>query len=215
MSTGNLHDLRQSYERHRLDDRAIHENPFAQFAAWFQDAVDSPIGEPNAMMLATADAAGVVSSRMVLLKSYDERGFVFYTNYRSRKGRSIAENPHVAITFFWDVLERQIHIEGTAQKVSDEESDNYFHSRPDGHQLGAWVSPQSEIIPDRAYLEGRLEEMQARFQQEPLYRPPHWGGFRIAPTRFEFWQGRANRLHDRIEYRLTGDYKWENNRLAP
>lgn len=215
MTRGNLHNLRRNYDKHRLNDAEIAINPFDQFALWFADATQLKGIEPNAMLIATLSESGRVSSRTVLLKSFSELGFVFYTNYNSQKARDIAYHPWVSLTFFWEPLQRQVHIQGKAERVDAATSDAYFAERPYGSQLGAWVSPQSEVIPDRQYLEDREAEMNARFAKEQMHRPPHWGGFLVVPDRFEFWQGRPNRLHDRIAYRLTDQAKWENQRLAP
>ncbi len=215
MEEGNLHHLRQTYNRHRLDDKEVADNPIVQFQRWFEEATNIEGIEPNAMMLGTIDEEGRLSSRVVLLKSFDEAGFIFYTNYNSRKAKAIAYHNQVSLTFFWEALERQVHIQGKAYKVPAEVSDQYFHERPYGHQIGAWVSPQSSIIPDRAYLEDRVKQFEQEFTPESIERPPHWGGYRVEIDRIEFWQGRPNRLHDRIEYRLDDQGRWENQRLAP
>lgn len=210
-----LHNYRQSYNRHRLDEVEINEDPIAQFALWFSDAEHAGMIEPNAMMLATAGADGRISNRVVLLKSFSESGFTFFTNYHSLKGRQMAEQPLTALTFWWDKLERQVRIEGPIEKVPEAESDAYFNSRPHGHQVGAWVSPQSEVVPDRKFLEDRYTELAAQYAGKLVPRPSHWGGYLLLPDRIEFWQGRPNRLHDRIEYLRQGDGSWTNNRLAP
>lgn len=215
MEKGKLHDLRQTYDRHRLNETSVASDPFEQFAAWFEEARALPDTEPNAMLLSTLSETGRLSSRTVLLKSFDKQGFIFYTNYHSQKGKDIDYHPWVALTFFWEPLQRQVHIQGKAEKVPEAVSDEYFSERPFGHQVGAWVSPQSEIIPDRAYLEERAKEMEQQFSPDNIYRPPHWGGYLVVPETFEFWQGRPNRLHDRIAYRLDDQGNWENQRLAP
>lgn len=215
MDTGKFHDLRQTYDRHRLQDASVAKSPFQQFSIWFQEALLQQDIEANAMVISTLSESGRLSSRTVLLKSFDQRGFVFYTNYHSQKGRDIAYHPWVSLTFFWEKLQRQVHIQGKAEKVADAESDAYFAERPFGHQVGAWVSPQSQVIPNRAYLEERAKELEAKFHLENIARPPHWGGYLVVPENFEFWQGRPNRLHDRITYRRDDNGNWDNLRLAP
>ena len=199
-----------------LDEAALESTPFALFQRWMTDAERAALPEFNAMTLATASIDGRPSARMVLLRGFDERGFAFYTNYQSRKGGELAVNPFASLVFFWAPLHRQIRIEGGVVKVSVAESDAYFASRPKGHQLGALVSPQSQVVKDRAQLEGRMEELREKYDNhEAVPRPEHWGGFRVEPIAIEFWQGRMNRLHDRIRYsRLAGD-RWNRQRLAP
>jgi pyridoxamine 5'-phosphate oxidase len=198
-----------------LDEGDVDVDPFRQFAAWFDEArAASPI-EPNAMALATVGADGRPSLRMVLLKGADERGFVFYTNYESRKGRELADTPWAALTFFWPEMERQIRIEGRVEPVSAEESDAYFHSRPVGSQLSASASRQSEVIAGREDLEQRVAALSAQYQDQEIPRPENWGGFRVIPDAIEFWQGRANRLHDRLRYRLLASDDWQIERLSP
>ena len=190
-------------------------NPYALFAQWYLAAEAAGLPEPSAMTLATATAAGIPDARMVLMRGFDERGFVFYTNYQSRKASEVAENPRAALVMYWAPLMRQIRIEGMVQKISPEESDAYFHTRPFGHQLGAVVSPQSQVIPDRKYLEDRLAELLKKHADHPdVPRPAHWGGYRVMPHAIEFWQGRANRLHDRLRYRKDRE-TWLIERLAP
>lgn len=210
----NLADLRTEYMLAGLDESDIDADPYAQFAAWFKAALASEIALPNSMMLATATAAGRPSARAVLLKGYDTRGFVFFTNYDSRKSRELEQNPQASLLFCWEELERQVRIDGRVERVSAAESDEYFASRPLGSRIGAWASPQSEIVPSRAALEKRVEEMAARHGDNPP-RPPHWGGWRVVPESFEYWQGRKNRLHDRIVYRPGANGGWTTARIAP
>jgi len=207
-------DLRQKYTHAGLDERSVEADPYRQFEHWFHAATSAGLHLPNALILATADAQGMPSARAVLLKSYDPGGFVFYTNYSSRKGRELAANPRACLLFSWVDLERQVRIEGPVEKVSAAESDEYFASRPPGSRLGAWASPQSEVLPDRAALEARLAEAKQRYGDD-VPRPPHWGGYRVAPVAIEFWQGREDRLHDRIRYRRDGQSAWKIERLAP
>ncbi|HEX5549110.1 MAG TPA: pyridoxamine 5'-phosphate oxidase [Ktedonobacterales bacterium] len=208
-------DLRKEYMQRGLDEGDVDANPFRQFAVWFDEArAASPI-EPNAMALATVGADGRPSLRMVLLKGVDERGFVFYSNYESRKGRELADTPRAALTFFWPEMERQIRIEGRVEPVSAEESDAYFHSRPVGSQLSASASRQSEVIAGREELEQRVAALRAQYQDQRIPRPENWGGFRVIPDAIEFWQGRASRLHDRLRYRLLASGDWQIERLSP
>ena len=209
----NIADLRQEYMLAGLDEGDMAADPLAQFELWFREALASGIALANSMTLATADAKGRPSARAVLLKGTDERGFVFYTNYESRKGRELAENPRASLLFCWEELERQIRIDGRAERVAGAESDQYFAGRPLGSRHSAIASAQSEPVPDRATLEARLAEVAQRLGANPP-RPANWGGFRIVPDLLEFWQGRKNRLHDRIAYRRSGG-GWTTERLAP
>jgi len=212
----NLGDFREDYRRGALDRAALDANPVTQFESWFQQAVTAQPNrrDANAMTLATADAVGRPSARTVLLKSVDERGFIFFTNYDSRKGRELAANPNAALTFFWPDLERQVCVAGTVTKLPVAESEAYFKSRPHASRIAAWASSQSEAVPDRATLEGRWRELEKKFPAEvPL--PPDWGGFILRPERVEFWQGRPSRLHDRFSYSRQPDSTWKIERLAP
>jgi pyridoxamine 5'-phosphate oxidase len=208
-------DIRKDYKLRSLLEKDVAANPIRQFDTWWQEALHSEIDEVNAMTLATASADGIPAARIVLLKGYDERGFVFFTNYESFKGMHLAENPRACLVFFWKELERQVRITGLVEKVSAEESDAYFNSRPEGSRIGAWVSPQSQVIASREWLEDREKKYIDDFAAQPLNRPEHWGGYRVKPISVEFWQGRSNRLHDRIQYTLQGDNKWIIERLAP
>jgi pyridoxamine 5'-phosphate oxidase len=208
-----LSALRQEYMRAGLHESDLAPDPFAQFGSWFDEALRSGIALPNAMTLATATRGGRPSARTVLLKGFDVSGFVFYTHYRSRKGREIEENPQAVVLFRWGELERQVGIEGSVAKVSAAESDGYFASRPLGSRLSAIISPQSEPVVSRGVLEAALEEASKRWRNEPP-RPQHWGGYRLVPERFEFWQGRKDRLHDRLCYRKA-EGTWKIERLAP
>jgi len=208
--------LREEYARATLNEADAATDPFAQFSKWFDEALKSKVPVPNAMTLATVADNGAPSARIVLLKEADTRGFVFFTNYASRKGHELAGNPRASLLFFWAELERQIRIEGTVSKVNSAESDDYYPTRPLGARLGAWASPQSEVLPDRVVLEQRLAEMTERYGDNPP-RPPHWGGYRLEAETIEFWQGRTSRLHDRLRYRRSAQNPggWIRERLAP
>lgn len=206
--------LRKEYKREELTESSVSPNPFEQFRYWFDEALSADVPEPTAMTLATADEHGVPSARTVLLKGFDDTGFVWYTNYASEKGRCLEQNPVAALLFFWPDLERQIRIAGRVERVSREESEAYFHSRPRESQLGAWASQQSTVVASRIDLEATFDAMQQRFAEGEIPLPPTWGGYRIRPTSFEFWQGRPSRMHDRIRYRKH-DEVWIIERLAP
>ncbi len=203
------------YTRGALDEADAAPSPFRQFAAWFTDAQAANISDPNAMTVATATPDGRPSARIVLLKEYDERGFVFYTNYESRKGHELTENPVAALVFFWPALERQIRVTGAVALVSRDETDRYFRSRPRGSRLGAWASRQSAVIAGRAEVEDRLHSLDQQYPGDDIPTPPHWGGYRVAPDAVEFWQGRPSRLHDRLRYTRQPDGSWRIDRLAP
>lgn len=209
-----LADLRRDYTLAGLSEADAGRDPFALFHHWFDQASAANLLEPNAFTLATATPTGIPSARTVLLKLFDERGFCFFTNYNSRKGDEMAANPHVAMMFLWHELERQVRIEGRAEKTTAQESDDYYRQRPLGSRLGAWSSPQSEVIAERSVLEEQQKQLLARFANGEPPRPPHWGGYRIVPTVFEFWHGRPSRLHDRIRFRLVNN-AWVVDRLAP
>lgn len=210
-----MQDMRRDYTMAGLVETDLNPDPFVQFRSWFDDAQRAKGAEPNAMTLATADSGGNPSARTVLLKGVDERGFVFYTNYESDKGQQLAGNPRAELLFFWAELERQVRIHGMVTKVDLSESEAYFRSRPTGNQLGAMVSPQSKVIPDRAYLETKYAELEERFADTPVPMPDYWGGYRVVPETMEFWQGRVSRLHDRLRYRRIETGAWVVERLAP
>lgn len=210
-----LADLRKDYSLAGLAEKDLARDPFRQFEKWFQEAEAAKLTEPNAMTLATAGRDGRPTARTVLLKGVDGRGFVFYTNYESRKGRELEVNPRATLLFPWIALERQVIVEGTVTKVSREEAEAYFHSRPRPSQLSAWVSQQSAIISGRKLLEDAMKELEKKYAGQPVALPPHWGGYRVAPESVEFWQGRRSRLHDRLRYRRGEDGGWLVERLAP
>lgn len=206
--------IRRNYSLEKLDEKNIAEDAIDQFTTWWDEAVKSEIDEVNAMTLATATPDGKPSARIVLLKGYDANGFVFFTNYNSNKGHALEANAHAALVFFWKELERQIRIEGAVEKVSNAESDAYFHSRPVSSRIGAWASPQSTVITNREILDENVAKFSAQFG-DAIPRPQHWGGFRIKPEMIEFWQGRSSRLHDRIRYTKSAEHTWKIERLAP
>lgn len=211
-----LADLRESYTRGGLDESSIDPNPIVQFENWFRQALAANLREPNAMTLATATHDGRPSARIVLLKEVSESGFVFYTNYRSRKARDLQQNPWAALIFYWADLERQVRIEGSVEKIQRSQSESYFQSRPKGSRLGAWASHQSQPVKSRAQLEIRLRDLEARYAtSDAIPIPEFWGGYLVRPEVVEFWQGRPNRLHDRIEYRRKGEDEWQFQRLSP
>jgi len=209
-------DLRREYARARLDEADVSHDPMVEFARWFAEAQEAQLPDPNAMTVATATAHGEPSARIVLLKAFDERGFVFFTDYRSRKGAELEANPRAALVFYWAELDRQVRITGGVALTTREESERYFRSRPLGSRLGAWASHQSRVIPGRAALEADLREIETRFEDGDVPLPPHWGGYRVVPDAIEFWQGRESRLHDRIRYvREGGGRGWRVERLSP
>lgn len=212
----NLHHKRQVYEHSELLDHQVKENPIEQFRDWFLDADKHPnIAEANAMSVSTIEDDDCPRTRIVLLKSYTWEGFVFYTNYQSKKGKAIEKNPKACLHFFWPALERQVMIKAELEHVSEQMSDDYFASRPRGSQLGAVVSPQSEVVPNREFLQEKLARLEQDMEGKEILRPQHWGGYLARPYEIEFWQGRPNRLHDRIVYKLQEDYNWKISRLAP
>jgi pyridoxamine 5'-phosphate oxidase len=211
-----LSNYRKSYEKSELLETQIPDDPINLFHKWFYEAEDlNAAEEVNAMTVSTIGSDGFPKSRVVLLKKFNEDGFVFYTNYQSEKGKAILQNPNVCLSFFWPTVERQIIIKGTAEQTPDQISDNYFASRPDGSKLGAIVSPQSQVIPNRDFLAQNLSDLEKEWYGKEIPRPKHWGGFLVRPVEVEFWQGRPNRLHDRIRYQLQANYEWRIDRLAP
>ena len=208
-------DTRKTYALHSLDEKEVMATPFLQFKQWWDEVLKSAIEEPNAMTLATADKNGLAEARTVLLKGFDEIGFVFFTNYESVKGQQLSANPNCCLLFFWKELERQVRIIGKAEKVTFEETHEYFQSRPEGSRIGAWASPQSKVVRDKAWLEENYQQFAAKFQGKSIETPAHWGGYRVVADKVEFWQGRPNRMHDRIQYRKDANGLWIIERLAP
>jgi pyridoxamine 5'-phosphate oxidase len=208
-------DIRKDYKLQTLSEADVAADPFLQFDKWWNEAVKSEIDEVNAMTLATVDAEGFPAARIVLLKGYDKNGFVFFTNYKSSKGKELAQNPNACLVFFWKEMERQVRISGITEKISTEESIAYFNSRPDGSKIGAWASPQSLAVAGQAWLKETFNYYRERFKHGEIPKPPHWGGYRVKPFKIEFWQGRPSRLHDRIQYTLQDEGAWKIERLAP
>lgn len=216
MAQNTIADLRRDYAMHSLTEKEVAANPFVQFTNWWKQATEAAIDEVNAMTLATLGDSGFPESRIVLLKGYDEKGFVFFTNYESAKGAQLAAHSKCSLLFFWKELERQVRIIGKASAIAAAESDTYYHSRPVGSQIGAWASPQSKVVESKEWLEENFAQIEKKYQgQSSIPRPPHWGGYRVAPTRIEFWQGRPSRMHDRICYTQEQNAEWKIERLAP
>ncbi|NTE01344.1 pyridoxamine 5'-phosphate oxidase [Agrobacterium tumefaciens] len=209
-----LQNLRQEYKSATLDESDVDNNPITQFKKWFDHAVEAQIYEPNVMTLATADKSGRPDARIVLLKGVDDDGFRFFTNYLSAKGKELKRNPYAALVFFWPELERQVRIEGTVEKLDKETSEAYFNTRPVASQIGAIASPQSQVIPNRSFLEEKFEELKSKSEDKNIVKPAHWGGYIVKPTRIEFWQGRRSRLHDRVNFEWIKN-GWVKSRLAP
>lgn len=210
-----LSNYRKSYEKSELIENNLPEDPMNLFQKWFYEVDSTTSDEANAMTVSTIGLDGFPKARVVLLKRFNEEGFIFYTNYQSEKGKAIAANPHICLSFFWQAHERQVIIKGVAEKIAENLSDGYFESRPDGSKLGAIVSNQSEVIESRAFLETKLKVLEQEFQNKEIPRPSYWGGFIVKPVSVEFWQGRPNRLHDRIRYQIQDDFTWKMDRLAP
>jgi len=211
----NIADIRRDYSHKKLSEKDVNENPITQFGNWWEEAVHSKIDEVNAMTLATASQDGLPSARIVLMKGFNEKGFVFFTNYESYKGRQLAENPKACLVVFWKELERQVRITGLVEKIRAEESDEYFNSRPEASRIGAWASPQSRVIESRHWIDEKFNELVNKMEGTDIKRPPHWGGYLVKPVEIEFWQGRPSRLHDRIQYSLDENGFWKIERLAP
>jgi len=211
----NIADIRKEYKLQVLDEKDVNIDPIRQFEKWWEDVSGSSVEEANAMTLATATKTGRPSARIVLLKGFNNEGFTFFTNYESHKGTELLENPQVSLVFFWKELERQVRIEGMAEKISQEESDAYFNSRPEGSKIGAWASPQSRVIISREIIEENVSAMAKKFAGTTIHRPAHWGGYIVKPSVIEFWQGRPSRLHDRIQYTKFESGNWKIERLAP
>ena len=214
MSTS-IADMRKEYTQQSLDISDVASDPIEQFTRWFKEARNAEVPEPNAMHLSTVSSDNRPSGRIVLLKGIEDRQFLFYTNYRSRKGQEMDRTPYAALTFFWAELERQVRIEGTISRVNEQTSNDYFHSRPRDSQIGAWTSPQSQFIDSREVLNDRKADFTQKFTNQPVPRPPHWGGYTLSPEAIEFWQGRPSRLHDRVFYQRGSDGSWQIQRLAP
>lgn len=210
----NIEDIRTDYRLSELHEKQVDKSPLTQFSIWFEQALQAGVEEVNAMTLATVNAEGAPNARIVLLKDLEDNGFVFYTNYQSNKGHDLSVNPKASLVFFWPALQRQVRINGLVEKVSTKTAENYFHSRPIGSQLGAWASPQSQVIADRKILEQNLHAVTVKYKNETVPKPAHWGGYKVIPSSIEFWQGRASRLHDRILYTKAGT-EWKIERLAP
>lgn len=210
-----LRTMRREHEDSGIDIGDLNDDPLSELAGWLELAIEAGLPVPNAMMLATADAQGRPSARITLLKGIEDGGLVFFSNYESRKGRELTENPHAAVVFYWGPISRQVRVEGSVERISEAESAEYFQTRPRESRIGAWASPQSQLIASREELEARIAEIEARFPGEDVPRPAHWGGFRLTPERVEFWKGRPNRLHDRILYTREGQGGWRKQRLAP
>ena len=213
--TNNIADIRREYKLRTLSEKDVEPDPFRQFDKWWQEAIRSNLEEVNAMTLATATADGMPDARIVLLKGFDENGFTFFTNYSSAKGHQLLENPRACLVFFWAALERQVRLSGLVTPATLQVSDDYFNSRPEGSRIGAWASPQSEVIESREWLEENEKKLSNELKGDTLHRPPHWGGYVVKPTRMEFWQGRPSRLHDRILYTFRDNGEWKIERLAP
>jgi pyridoxamine 5'-phosphate oxidase len=211
----NIADIRKEYKLQTLSETDVAAEPVAQFTQWWDDALKSEITEVNAMTLATADKNGIPAARIVLLKGFDEKGFVFFTNYNSHKSEELIQNPNACLVFFWKELERQVRITGTTEKISTEESIAYFNSRPEGSKIGAWASPQSLVVAGKTWLKETFDYYKERFKHGEIPKPPHWGGYRVKPFRIEFWQGRPSRMHDRILYTMQDSAHWKTERLAP
>jgi pyridoxamine 5'-phosphate oxidase len=215
MSTHSIADIRKDYASRELIESSAADNPVQQFRQWWNEAIESRVDEVNAMTLATASADGMPSARIVLLKGFDDRGFVFFTNYASFKGMQLEENPRACLVFFWKELERQVRVTGIVEKISAEESDAYYNSRPEASRIGAWASPQSQVIPGREWLQQEFIQQEKEKAGTGIGRPPHWGGYIVRPVIIEFWQGRPSRLHDRLQYTVQDNGTWKRERLAP
>jgi pyridoxamine 5'-phosphate oxidase len=214
MKKQSISDIRREYTLRSLNEAELEKNPIVLFEQWLAEAIDAQCNEPTAMTLATSTFDGKPTARVVLLKELSEDGFTFFTNYESKKGKQILQNPYGALVFYWSELERQVRVEGVLKKTSEKQSDRYFSTRPEKSKIGAWASPQSQVIPSRKYLESLKSDFQEEFSGKPISRPPNWGGYTLIPSVFEFWQGRPNRLHDRIQFSFLND-NWEKERLAP